>query len=221
MSRWTPYFTPAAIAKALIGQLPKAAPRSVVDICAGTGGLLAECHQRWRRSYVVGNDLYRTAGPSFCSEWTRRDGRRFALSCIEGDRYFDLVVANPPFGKVVPFHGAGSLANGPATSLLASRRLECSMTTAAALLVGDGGTMASVVPDTLITGANSRAFQKWLHAQFESIEVDEVPRRAFRRMDLGLVLVRAHRKRPGIEKTSTRVEVTRTLTAISDGPLKE
>lgn len=196
--RWNKYFTPDDVGDSFIQWLRLRSPGSAVDICAGTGQLLKAVQRRWPSTTLTANDIASFETPAI-GTWKRetQDGRLFAVdSFVSGGRY-DLVIGNPPFGKARPL--TLSLGDGLVPEdlggLLKSSRMECAMTAASAMLVAPSGTLAMIVPETLVFGSTFRRLRTWLARSFVTFDIQEVPRGQFARKDLGLVFMAAYRKR--------------------------
>jgi hypothetical protein len=113
---------------------------------------------------------------------------------VSGSR-FDLVVANPPFGKTKRLSTpiSWNITDASGERLLRSHRMECAMTGASALLVGNDGILASILPETVVDGSTYRPLRNWLAGSFERFDVQRLCRGEFCGKDLGLVLLLAHR----------------------------
>jgi hypothetical protein len=194
---WDSYFTPPELSRSLLASVSTRPPRVVVDICAGHGNLLRAARARWPEVGLVGNDLYRDRPKKLQGmEWHRRDGRHFAREMFQSGLEIDLVVGNPPFGRSrIPrlVSGADEV---DLNRLLRSPRIECGMVVASALLVGPRGTLATLVPDSMVRGSSYHPLRSWLAGRFEAFQVIRLGRQMFGRRDLGVAFLIAHRIRP-------------------------
>lgn len=194
---WDTYFTPPELSKSLLASVSMRPPRVVVDICAGHGNLLNAARARWPEVGLIGNDLYRNRPHKLKNtEWHRRDGRRLAREMFRSGAEIDLVVGNPPFGRCrTPRFVAGDDCDD-LNRLLHAPRIECGMVVASALLVGPHGTLATLVPDSMVRGPSHRSLRAWLAGRFQAFQVIRLGRQMFGRRDLGVAFLIAHRVRP-------------------------
>jgi hypothetical protein len=202
-AQWSKYFTPSDVGDQLVKMVQGVDPRHAIDICAGRGHLLLATRRRWTRTKLFGNDLFRKSRSRMFESWSCKDGRRFAVDALEDGRTYDLVVANPPFGRTEPLATSRlDLIAPDARRLLASHRMECAMMTANALLVSEGGVLAAIVPRTMLDGATYAPFRDWLATSFRSIEVERLSRRYLGGNDLGLAILIATKTGPGCKSPS-------------------
>lgn len=202
---WERYFTPSALASALVDWVKlDSAPSRVLDLCAGSGNLLDAAGQKWPEAILYANDPQLKAEVELAgvdrSRQTTLDGLDFAVEHVSGRRRgYDVVVANPPFGKLSRLQRASSSARW-----LCDRaeqelyRVEALMTLAATfLLKTSSGTLLSIVPSTLVRGDKHRAFRGYLSTRFESIAVRPLRRGSFAELDLSLSFLALSHSRLG------------------------
>lgn len=195
MTDWLTYFTPTDLSEALLRKVRLREPESIVDICAGRGNLLNAAARRWPSARLMGNDLYREQPDDIgVIRWSRREGRGFAQDMRASGGQVDLVVANPPFGKARPLADVDRDLPPEVQRLLRSPRIECGMTVASALLVGPHGTLATIVPESLVHGPSYRRLREWLGSVFADVEVIQLARQKFGRRDLGVAFLIARRR---------------------------
>ena len=141
---------------------------------------------------LAGNDLYRRR-PRRMDQWSRMDGRRFAVQASLEERAFDLVLSNPPFGTARRWRGCAGLDELPlrVRKLVENPRIDVGMTAACAMLVAEGGMLGAILPNTVHRGDTFRELREWLASEFTAFRVDSIPRGDFRNCDLGLVLLLA------------------------------
>ena len=195
ISNWSKYFTPLTISHNLVEQISESTPEHVVDICAGTGNLLSAAHKRWPDARLEGNDLYKESGDQF-DVWSQEDGRNFALKRHKIGKVYDLVIANPPFGKCVSNsqYATTYQIGREATHLINSSKMECAMTVASALLVGKNGILATIIPETIVLGETYLPLRQWLGRRFKKFEIQQLARGSFDREDLGLTFLTAYKR---------------------------
>jgi type I restriction enzyme M protein len=148
------FHTPPELANFLVSLLPNNQFSSVIDICCGSWNLLNATKIRWPEINIIGIDLDRKAGLEKPKDtlFKLMDGRQYALYCIKNQRTFDLVVANPPFGKIdkkvlLHFNNFPLCLNLKGFACL---RIETEMMIANALLVRPGGFLVAIVPSSFV-----------------------------------------------------------------------
>lgn len=197
--RWTKYQTPVELGQRLVDWIRSPEEtRTAVDICAGRGHLLGAARKRWPGLEVVANDLVDFEQlPDQRGVVSRNvgDGRKFAIEAVSQGRSFDIVLANPPFGREIPFapREGGSFDEEETFGLLGSPRIESAMIVASGMLVGPRGALAAIVPETMVYGETFRALRSWLAGRFRCFDVLPIPRGGFKRQDLGLVFLGAYK----------------------------
>lgn len=229
MPNWSNYYTPDSLADTLLATIPGAwRPCDAVDICAGKGSLLSAVSRRWPSVLLHANDVA-PVDPK-CEHALMReqlDGREFALRSLEQGRRFDLVVANPPFGRnrlspaISSQLKSSNFFSDASKKLLASHRLEVSMLVANALLVAPEGRLLAIVPETLAGGNSHELLRTWLSERFSQVVWKSIDRGDFRNQDIGLCYLHAIRltnpmptsvntpDSDGLEAFPARVEVVR------------
>lgn len=192
---WSKYVTPPTISDCLVNQIDEFIPNHVVDICAGTGNLLSAARKKWPDAHFEGNDLYKKSNGPF-EGWSQKDGRCFALEQYEKGQLYDLVVANPPFGKCIKENNYPSTdkLSSEAKQLMSSSKMECSMTIANALLVEENGVLATIIPETIVLGETFLPLRRWLATQFNTFKIQPIIRGSFACKDLGLTLLTAYKQ---------------------------
>jgi len=180
------FYTPEIVAKLMVDHLAfEKEPTSAIDICAGSWNLLRTAQNRWPGLNIVGVDtdndsrLFITNNSTFYCQ----DGRQFALNSLENNIKFPLVLANPPFceEKVSAQKEFKALPGFVNMKTHALRRLETTMILANLAILADGGTMAIVVPNTLINGESLRSLRIFIANNYSVTKIIHLPNNVFNR----------------------------------------
>ena len=97
------YYTPVELATLLLTLVPqKASIHNIIDICCGSWNLLAAAQKYYPDAEVTGVDIdpsannYRIERALFICD----DGRKFANRQEKMRNSYDLILSNPPFGRL-------------------------------------------------------------------------------------------------------------------------
>ncbi len=94
-------YTPGDTANALIAAATINEPNSIVDFCAGNGGLLLPALARWPRATLYANDVDRSSfGTLADATWSFVNFLDSGFDDMVRDEFpltFDLILLNPPF----------------------------------------------------------------------------------------------------------------------------
>lgn len=184
----TQYHTPSTLAASLVSYLPDIKVKRAIDICCGSWNLLSEVKKRWEKAGLVGIDLDVNAGTKRVKggRFLRIDGREYAIGAFKSNKSFDLVVANPPFGKIeseqryeVLYDIAGIKSSGHAIT-----RIETEMVIANSLLVRDNGYLLIIVPNSLIESDSFTFIRSYLNKNFIFKNIIKLPINAFGRSEI-------------------------------------
>ncbi|MHB1954375.1 MAG: N-6 DNA methylase [Sulfobacillus sp.] len=189
MSDWTNYYTPDGVAKLITSLVDLEDPRSVIDICAGSGNLLRAAKGRWPNIDAVAVDVVEEVrvGDLPAGRHHIVDGRLFASRCAAEGVTFDLVLANPPFGYDKPSPGMirgirslASLLQVPIRGFVL-QRLEASLFIANICLVGPNGWLGIILPATMVESDVWRVFRSSISRRLQLRQVVKMPTTAFGR----------------------------------------
>lgn len=193
------YFTPRALIKAIVDVMQPQPDTTIADPACGTGGFLLAAHDFIAENFELDRDqkkhlrdrafhgvelvdntarlcamnlfLHGIGGASFDAEPCIEV--RDALA-VPPATHYDMVLANPPFGKKSSITMVGAVGNGPANGDLAVSRPDFWATTSNKQLnfiqhivrmLTMGGSAAAVVPDNVLFegGAGAKIRRRLLH----------------------------------------------------------
>lgn len=192
------FFTKASVGQLLAEQLGSLNPARVVDLGAGEGSLSASVVARWPTAKIVTVDIDPSTNASLhkkleevgCDEHTHFVHNALDPSLpdlVGANGSFDLAVCNPPFFRppwsrdyadILQSAGmedaCGSVAEVTAEILFLAQSLT---------LLGDGGKLAIIVPDSLITTDRAKNFRKALLCNHAVEKVIQLPLNSFLETD--------------------------------------
>jgi type I restriction enzyme M protein len=169
------FYTRTAVGELLVDQLGDFAPRNVLDLGAGEGSLSAAVVGRWQGMTAVTVDLdagiveglhdsLRDAGATLHRHHVRDVLEPTLPASLAEDGLFDLAVCNPPFfrptwnrdyARILQqadlADACPSTADATAEILFLAQNLR---------MVRDGGKIALIAPDGLLTGWRTTAFRR-------------------------------------------------------------
>ncbi|MCW0346199.1 hypothetical protein NB703_004292 [Pantoea ananatis] len=182
------YYTSVSLGEVLISMLPISGNiYAFLDLCAGTGSLLASAEKASSRSKIYGIDLdknnvdYLKANhPSytiFSGDSLRSDNLAELLKICSS---FDFVIGNPPF-KSIPFDK--EICNDLESPFLVNAdkkiRAEVCFLAKGISLLKRNGYLAYILPDGILTNFNFKALREYLAFNFEIKEIREIPEGEF------------------------------------------
>ena len=182
---WEKYYTPKNVAQAMVDLIDYKDPKSAIDICVGSWNLLQEASDKWIGIPLFGIDTDKASSShvplNATSTFHQMDGRQYALDCLKKERRFSVVLANPPFGKLIEkekelFSGLPGLEN---LSLRALTRIESTMILANLSLIEENGYLAIIVPSTLIDGNWAQCLRLYISKEFHICSIIKLPDNIF------------------------------------------
>jgi len=187
------FYTPRELASFLIS-ICNINPISTVDICAGSWNLLTEAKRRWPNIEVVGVDISSSVeNTKIC------DGRLFSYDSVLQKRFYDLVVANPPFGYEKPskeiLNKINELVKGNNFSGNVLSRIEATMMIFNALLVKPDGLLAAIVPISLVNSETYKSLRVFLTQSYSLERIVYLPRSAFGSRQINTCIIILRRKK--------------------------
>jgi len=192
------FFTKVSVGTLLAQQFDETQPKNVVDLGCGEGSLTASVVRRWQGVEVVTVDLDASTGLILqknlvqvgCTRHTHHvhDAMDASLpSLLGGKETFDLAVCNPPFfnPQWAPHHddilhnaGLGDASNS-ATEVTA----EILFMAQSLALLKDGGRLAIIVPDGLVTASRAKNLRRALLHNHSVERVIQLPLNSFLETD--------------------------------------
>lgn len=212
------YYTPKKIADLIVSQL-ECCPGAIVDICAGSWNLLKSAADRWPSATYTGVDVRPVEFPldmgSVQAESIVHDGRSFVIGEVAQGKRYDLVLGNPPFGheNLDPLILGGLSALGISQAVLTGitcSRLEATMLLANAELVADNGTMAIILPDTLLSSERFTPLRLHLSQHLRLVKLLRLPDKTFGRKNTIHTYVAIFTKTQGTQGSVPVLQVVET-----------
>jgi hypothetical protein len=175
---WSRFYTPHAMAETIVDAIsPHFTPKTIIDICVGSGNMLARARQKWPDAFLIGvdlvlsNELSTTAWQNLTlHEFNALEYDRITrLSLPEGNL---LVLANPPFG----FSKSRPLLNNSSLSQLnylaiKSGRMEALMIISNLLLLKVGDWFGAVLPENIFTSEKLKEFRNLFLEHFDNANI--------------------------------------------------
>lgn len=187
-----PYYTRAEIGDLLSSVLDIPAPKAVLDLGAGEGSLSGAVSDRWPHAIYTTVDVVQDTGTYLLRMFNHKKVKHHHYhwdvltknlpSGLEAAG-FDLAVCNPPFFRpnISPDHleilslgGLRSACPNPTDN-----RAEILFLAQNLRLVRPGGTIALIMPDSLLTGDRFRAFRSSVLKKYNVTCVMQLPRHSF------------------------------------------
>lgn len=172
------------LANELVKHLPRRKYESIVDICCGTWNLLAAAKKEYPHAKIYGVDIdenisnYTLGDANFALD----DGRSFAEKEKEANRTYDLILSNPPFGRLLDDEVYWKQeSDNENFSALKCRRYELEMMLANIYLAHEGSMLLFILPITFIKGETFKKARKQIAKEFAIYEIIELPINTFER----------------------------------------
>lgn len=180
---WSQHFTPSEICELMMKKIPIADTGLVVDLAVGKGELLWYAKQKWPTCWVMGLDIdqelvdhcksrFGWYGTFRCVDVLRVNlpDIRDMLASNPHSRTVNLALSNPPFGiteaeKLDPdLLGTLSIHNLVWTDGTGGYQVhtEAAFFVRNLELVGDGGYVAILMPEGVISGVKTESFRRFL-----------------------------------------------------------
>ena len=207
------FYTPRETASRLI-ELINGRPTTILDLCSGPGALAEAAVARFQPHRVVTIDNDPAVRPVLGSAIGLRhlhlvaDALRIEGSDLDGNGDFDLVLTNPPFGnrprceELLSVVDRSIPGRGP-------RAVTLEMTALAQALsfVRRGGSVAAILPDTLVAGSRASWFRMQIQNIADILHAEALPSGTFARTDARTYLV-VLQKRYAAQQTPSVAAVT-------------
>lgn len=204
------YYTPSVLADFLVSKIPVRNAKRILDLCAGSGNLLAAAREKWPSAFIVGVDIDPNA-IAHCNErfskpalFLQGDARLLypgipSNNCSEvGTNDFDVVLANPPFirnGKSIQFPPPELGSQGATIDWTTiCHRIEAQLLVHNMLYVRDGGYLVAIIPNGILSCDRFVSLRKWIIAQSESLKVIRLPEKIFHKSEVSASALIVRRK---------------------------
>lgn len=211
---WQKFYTPKLVAEFIGGLVKEDNPKNAVDICVGSWNLLRILSDKWSNIEIYGIDIDSSSQNKALkgAHFKCLDGREYALQCLEHNRKFGIVLANPPFGKesYLNYSRYSLLPGYKSLSKSALGRIESTMLLANLSLVEKGGTLIAIVPRTLINGDWALTLRKFVANNYFLQTIIHLPSAVFGR-DISTSIIVIQNKKLPIELLTTEAYSARLI----------
>lgn len=198
ISDWNSYYTPADVAQRMVQSIPLRIPKRAIDICAGEFNLLNAAKVKWPEVAILGVDIENPLS-DISGTFIQSEGREYALNYLAKNApLFDIVLANPPFGKNRILSKFEESSNAIDSNLFDgmqyAKRIEVSMLVANAVLVRPGGYLSAILPATFLQGDAYKLMRQWLYANFTEVNLEALPSKAFDNKEIKTIMLTIKRR---------------------------
>lgn len=195
------YYTPVTLLDALLEYIPDKQIENVVDISCGSFNLLKSALKKYPNAKCVGVDIEDQDIKEYCDiRFVKQDGRVFSKQQHAKGVAFDLILTNPPFGRLKK---EDRLFEDEPNAELCSR-YECEMMYANSLLAQEGSYMIAILPATFVEGDLYLKYRKKLAKDYEIRQLIKLPGNVFSRGDISAYAIILYRTDAGkIRDTQT------------------
>lgn len=184
------YYTPIELAQEIIKKIPRDNYRSVIDICCGTWNLLSAAKICYPKAEYIGVDIEKKKDCNALKDATfvLNDGRAFSEEEKLAGRTYDLILSNPPFGRMNDNEVYWKEKKAyRAYSALMGKRYESEMVLANINLAHDGSVLMFILPITFVSGDSYKKARVEIAETFSVLEIIDLPDDAFGCNDLRTV----------------------------------
>lgn len=184
------YYTPVALLDALLEYLPDGQVKSIVDISCGSFNLLKSALKKYPNAKCVGVDIEEQDKNECCNiRFVKQDGRVFSKQQHSRAVTFDLILTNPPFGRLKK---EDRLFDDEPDAELCSR-YECEMMYANSLLAREGSYIIAILPATFVEGDLYLKFRKKMARSYEIRQLIKLPGNVFSRGNISAYAIVLYR----------------------------
>ena len=184
------YYTPVALLDALLEYIPEKQVKNIVDISCGSFNLLKSALKKYPNAKCVGVDIEEQDVKDHCDIYfVKQDGRIFSKQQHAKAVTFDLILTNPPFGRLKK---EDRLFEDEPNAELCSR-YECEMMYANSLLAQEGSHMIAILPATFVEGDLYLKYRKRLAKDYEIRQLIKLPGNVFSRGDISAYAIILYR----------------------------
>ena len=167
------YYTPIKLSEIIVNEITDCNPKKVIDICCGSCNLLKAAKKRWNHIDLYGVDIVNSKTVNI--KFMQTDGRSFA--CESNDK-FELILANPPFGRLECKGDYPTLFNGIYDGFKTSR-MEIEMLFANLHLLESGGVLMIIMPSSFVEGDSYRNLRKRISLNYHINKIIKLPLESF------------------------------------------
>lgn len=189
------YYTPVALLDALLEYIPDKQVENIVDISCGPFNLLKSALKKYPNAKCIGVDIEDQDVKEYSEIcFVKQDGRIFSKEQHARAVTFDLILTNPPFGRLKK---EDRLFEDEPNAELCSR-YECEMMYANSLLAQEGSYMIAILPATFVEGDLYLKYRKKLAKDYEIRQLIKLPGNVFSKGDISAYAIIFYRTDAGI-----------------------
>lgn len=181
------YYTPVDLATQLLQLIPQEAEvTSIADICCGTWNLLKAASVCYPKALIVGvdTDVASERLSIDNAKFYAIDGREYAYKMKQKGVRYDLVLSNPPFGRLT---AEQTTFENNKDAFFSVRRYETELLYANYELVKDDGYLLIILPITYVWGMQYLQHRLWIAANFHVLSIITLPPKTFGHKPLNTV----------------------------------
>lgn len=177
------YYTPIGLAEEIVKLLPRRKYNSVIDICCGTCNLLSAAKKEFPNANFYGVDIDENIAEYIFdgARFTLGDGREFSDREKKVGRTYDVILSNPPFGKLEDSDVYwNKKREDKEYSSLRCKRYEAEMMLANIYLAHENSVLLFILPITFVTGEKYKEARRQIAETFAILEIIELPINTFK-----------------------------------------
>lgn len=184
------YYTPVSLLDALLEYIPEKQVENVVDISCGSFNLLKSALKKYPHARCVGVDIEEQDIKEYADIcFVKQDGRVFSKQQHAKAVTFDLILTNPPFGRLKK---EDRLFEDEPNAELCSR-YECEMMYANSLLAHEGSYVIAILPATFVEGDLYLKYRKKIAKDYEIKHLIKLPGNVFSKGDISAYAIILYR----------------------------
>lgn len=188
------YYTPIDLFVSLLDYLPSKNIKTIVDISCGSFNLLKAALVKFPQAKCTGVDVdSQNLSDSRKINFINQDGRLFAKSQQEQNISYDLILTNPPFGRLKENDRLFEKVEG---AILCSR-YECEMMYANTLLTHKKSQMIAILPASFVEGDMYFKYRRSIAEEYQVHFLIKLPGNVFSKGDINsyaIILSKATKK---------------------------
>lgn len=183
------YYTPIELAVLLLKLIPQETSiSSIIDICCGSWNLLTAAKRRYPDAKIIGVDIDPTASNQYIEDATFicDDGRSFANRQEKLKQTYDLILSNPPFGRLKKGKKKYRKKKNVFTE---SKRYEAELLWANLKLMHNDSFLIIILPSTYVDGSSYVEYRKFLAHNHAIHAIVKLPSNTFEKASLNTVAI--------------------------------
>jgi type I restriction enzyme M protein len=183
------YYTPITLADELLKLVEEKKYQKAIDICCGSWNLLKAARKKNLCDKAVGIDVDYNVHkymPDYC-KFICMDGRLYSLKPENKGKY-DLVLSNPPFGRIENDNRIlKDYIEDKEISLLLYKRYEVEMLIANMMLLRKGGVLLAILPRTIVYGPKYKKLRVYIAKHYYVKAIIDLPDNSFGKREISTI----------------------------------